>query len=134
RTRVLAERAIFIAERQGTILRWQVEQVFLELLLVPEFNGFLSSTSDINQALLRVSTALETIPKKLTTESETITTNLMHKIEKERENTINHISEQLLNKSFILGILLILVFMISALFVMLTYKYFSLKIGQLKTG
>ncbi|MFV2058513.1 MAG: hypothetical protein ACC707_18780, partial [Thiohalomonadales bacterium] len=38
RTRVLAERAIFIAERQGTLLRWQVEQVFFELMLVPEFH------------------------------------------------------------------------------------------------
>jgi len=68
-TRVLAERTLFMAERQPTLLRWQVEQIFFELAITPEFKGLLNSSVDISKASQRLAAALETMSKSVSTES-----------------------------------------------------------------
>jgi len=143
--RVLAERTLYIAERQITLLRWQVEQVFFDLATTPEFKGLLNSSIDISQASQRMAALLETMPKMVSAESEVIIKVFMQEFEKERKDmitqmfteiaaerqaTIDQASEQFVNKAFYVGSLLIIIFTICALLAMLIYKYFSQRISK----
>lgn len=143
--RVLAERTLYIAERQITLVRWQVEQVFFDLAVTPEFKGLLNSSIDISQASQRMAALLETMPKMVSAESEVIIKVFMQEFEKERKDmitqmfteiaaerqaTIDQASEQFVNKAFYVGSLLIIIFTICALLAMLIYKYFSQRISK----
>jgi len=129
RTRVLAERVVFAAARQPMLIRWEAEQLFYELALAPEITGMLGSATDIGQALLRLAIALETLPKKVSTESESVILVLMRELENERQAAIDQASDRLANKAFFVGSMLIVVFMLSALLTMLAYKYYSQKLN-----
>ena len=144
-TRVLAERTLYIAERQITLLRWQVEQVFFDLATTPEFKGLLNSSIDISQASQRMAALLETMPKMVSAESEVIIKVFMRELENERREmitqmfkeiaaerqaTIDQASEQFVNKAFYVGSLLIIIFMVTALIAMLIYKYFSQRMSR----
>ena len=143
--RVLAERTLYIAERQMTLIRWQVEQVFFDLAITPEFKGLLNSSVDISQAAQHMAALLETMPKMVSAESEVIIKVFMQEFEKERKDmitqmfteiaaerqaTIDQASEQFVNKAFYVGSLLIIIFMITALVAMLIYKYFSQRMSR----
>jgi len=142
---VLAERALYIAERQVILIRWQVEQVFYKLAITPEFKGLLNSTNDIGQAHQRLAALLEAMPKMVSAESEVIIKVFMQEFEKERKDmitqmfteiaeerqaTIDQASEQFVNKAFYVGSLLIIIFTVCALVAMLVYKYFAPRISK----
>jgi len=141
-TRVLAERALYIAERQMTLMRWQVEQIFYDLAITQEFNGLLNSAIDMSQASQRMATILEKMPKMVSAESEVVIKIFMQEIDKERtlmitqlfneiaaerEEIIDQASDEIAKKSFFAGVLLIIVFVISVLIAALIYTYISLK-------
>ena len=65
RSRFLAERALFLAQRLPTLMRWQGEVLGDELLTTPEMKQSLESFKSMSQATTRASAAVENIPALL---------------------------------------------------------------------
>jgi hypothetical protein len=62
-TRVLAERTVFIAEREPTLIRWQTEQVFFDLAMEPEFKAMVNNSGNIGRAAQRLANFTKKCPK-----------------------------------------------------------------------
>lgn len=90
--RVLAERTVFMAERQPTLIRWQIEQIFFDLAMEPEFREMLNSSSDIGQAAQRLSMIAEKMPKLIMKERKEAIVQAMSEISREREAFLNQLS------------------------------------------
>ncbi len=86
--RVLAERTVFMAERQPTLIRWQIEQIFFDLAMEPEFRKMVNSSSDIGQAAQRLSKFVERMPQIITKERNETIVQAMSEVSKERQALI----------------------------------------------
>jgi len=146
-TRALAERAMFLAERQPALMRWQIEQTFFELAMEPEFATVLSTAADIGQAGKQFSRTMEKLPTIIAAEreaaiqqafrelgrerSETIS-QAISEISRERQALINQTSERILEKAFYLGLALILVLLLGAIVARLIYRYLEIRLFEKK--
>jgi len=93
-TRILAERTIFMVERQPTLLRWQVEQIFYDLAVEPELADLLSSSADIGQAARRISMTVEKMPAIITAERKAAIEQTFQGLDKEIAQVIRELSKE----------------------------------------
>lgn len=69
-TRLFAERALFVAERLPTILRWQAELLSLTTLDLPAVRELTGSTAKITASVERITAVAEKLPERLSKERE----------------------------------------------------------------
>ncbi len=93
-TRILAERTIFMAERQPTLIRWQIEQIYFELAMEPELAALLSSSTDIGQAAARISRTVEKMPKLITSERKAAIDQTFQGLDKKIAQIISELSKE----------------------------------------
>lgn len=72
RTRHFAERALYLAQRTPTILRWQAELLSLHAARIPEVETLVQNTSKIGDAAERLSHVAEALPQNAAREREAI--------------------------------------------------------------
>jgi hypothetical protein len=157
-TRILAERTMFMVERQPTLIRWQVEQIFYDLAAEPEIGDLLNSSADIGRAAARISMTVEKMPKLITSERKAAIEQTFHGLNKElseiisgvskereaaiiqalsewskeREALINQTSESILKRAFNLAVLLIVFLLLGAIVSRLMYKYLEIRLFEKK--
>lgn len=145
--RVLAERTVFLIERQPTLIRWQMEQIFFDLAMEPEFATVISTASNIGQVAKQLSRSIEKLPVTISAErkaaieqafrelsrerSETIS-QAISEISRERQALINQTSERILEKAFYMGLALILVLLLGAIVARLIYRYLEIRLFERK--
>jgi hypothetical protein len=91
---ILAERTIFMIERQPTLLRWQVEQIFYDLAVEPELADLLSSSADIGQAARRISMTVEKMPGLITAERKAAIDQTFQGLDKQIAQVIREFSKE----------------------------------------
>jgi hypothetical protein len=157
-TRILAERTMFMVERQPTLIRWQVEQIFYDLAAEPEIGDLLNSSADIGRAAARISMTVEKMPKLITSERKAAIEQTFHGLNKElseiisgvskereaaiiqalsewskeREALIEQTSESILKRAFNLAVLLIVFLLLGAIVSRLMYKYLEIRLFEKK--
>jgi len=144
-TRVLAERTVFLVERQPTLMRWQVEQVFYDLAMEPEFNKIINSTVDLSSMAKHLATTVEKMPAIISAERKAAIKQAFRELSKERTETISQAiteisrerralidqtSERILEKAFYLGLILILVLLLGAIVARLIYRYLEISLFE----
>jgi hypothetical protein len=92
--RILAERTIFMVERQPTLIRWQVEQIFFDLAVEPEIGDLLNSSADIGRAAARISMTVEKIPAIITAERKAAIDQTFQGLNKEIAQVIREFSKE----------------------------------------
>jgi hypothetical protein len=156
--RILAVRTIFMVERQPTLIRWQVEQIFYDLAVEPEIGDLLNMSSDIGRAAASISMTVEKMPELITSErkaaieqtflglnkelSEIISgvskereaaiIQALSEWSKEREALIDQTSTRILEKAFYLGALLVLFLLLGAIVSRLIYRYLEIRLFEKK--
>jgi hypothetical protein len=65
---LLAERALHYGQRLPWILEWQVEKVFYELAVEPEFRDIVAQTQGMTRSLDRFADSMEKLPQQMTAE------------------------------------------------------------------
>lgn len=93
-TRILAERTIFMAERQPTLIRWQVEQIFFDLAMEPELGDLLNSSADIGRAARRISMTVEKMPGIITAERKAAIEQTFQGLDKEIAQIVSDLSKE----------------------------------------
>jgi hypothetical protein len=92
--RILAERTIFMVERQPTLIRWQVEQIFYDLAVEPEIGDLLSSSADIGRAARRISMTVEKMPGIITAERQAAIEQTFQGLDKQIAQVIRELSKE----------------------------------------
>jgi hypothetical protein len=157
-TRILAERTMFMVERQPTLIRWQVEQIFYDLAAEPEIGDLLNSSADIGRAAARISMTVEKMPELITSERkaaieqtfqglnkelsqiisgvskerEAAIIQALSEWSKEREALIEQTSESILKRAFNLAVWLIIFLLLGAIVSRLMYKYLEIRLFEKK--
>jgi cell division septum initiation protein DivIVA len=72
RTRLFAERALFVTQRMPMLLRWQAELLSLNAMAMPEVQQLATNTTQIAASVERFSRVAEQLPKQVSTEREEI--------------------------------------------------------------
>ena len=133
RTRLFAERALFLAERQPTLIRWQMQQVFYELAMTDELQQSLKNTRDIAttsdkvaNSLDKVSRAIDGVTQIVNANSKATLREIVDQLSSASGQAANQFINGLLIKIFMLAVSVILV----ALFAVLSYKFLALKMQQ----
>jgi hypothetical protein len=75
-TRLFAERALFIARRMPTLLRWEMELFTVKTAELPQIQQLLTHSAQLATAAERFSQAAEQVPTMLATEREQLLTAL----------------------------------------------------------
>ena len=133
RTRLLAERAIYLAERQPKLIGWRIEQLFYTLALSDEFKSLLHNTTEIPRTsgevakeLSNVSTALEKIYAVVDLNSNKVLQEVVGNLSEVSSEVVSQAIDTLLLKLFLWALALLIAFSM----VLLCFKYASLKIEQ----
>jgi hypothetical protein len=133
RTRILAERAIYLAERQPKLIGWRIEQIFYALALSDEFKSLLHNTTEIPRTagevakeLNNVSTALEKIYAVVDLNSNKVLQEAVENLSKVSSEVVSQAIDKLLLKLFLWALALFITFSM----VLLCFKYASLKIER----
>lgn len=82
---LLAERALHYSQRLPWIMEWQVEKVFYQMAVEPEFRMSLEQTQSITQSLNRFANSLDELPRHVTAERKASINQMAHAIAAERE-------------------------------------------------
>jgi hypothetical protein len=69
-TRLFAERALFVAERLPTILRWQAELLSVSMLEMPTVTQLTAATTQMSASVDRITAVAEKLPDRVTKERE----------------------------------------------------------------
>ena len=67
-TRLMAERALYVAQKMPTILRWQVELLSLNTLQMPVVGQLVTNSTQIANSVERFATVAEKLPDQVSTE------------------------------------------------------------------
>jgi hypothetical protein len=133
RARLLAERTIYLAERQPKLIGWRIEQIFYTLALSDEFESLLHNTSEIPRTsgevakeLNNVSTALEKIYAVVDIKSNKVLQEVAGNLSEVSSEVVSQVMDKLLLKLFLWALALFITFSM----VLLCFKYASLKIEQ----
>ena len=145
RSRVLAERSIFLLEREPTLLRWQVEQIFYDLAIEPESRILVSAAAGVGDTAKRLSDAVRALPgiisaerkaaieqafRELTEERTATIKQAITEISRERQALIEETSDKIIEKAFYLGLALIIVLLVGAILARLIYRYLELRLFE----
>jgi len=71
-TRMFAERALFVAQKMPTLLRWQTELLSVNAVEMPAVQQLISNSTQLSVSVERFSYVAEQLPKQLSTEREEI--------------------------------------------------------------
>jgi hypothetical protein len=69
-TRLFAERALFVAERLPTILRWQAELLSVNMLELPAVTQLTGATTQVSASVERITAVAEKLPERVSKERE----------------------------------------------------------------
>jgi hypothetical protein len=69
-TRLFAERALFVAQRLPTILRWQAEVLSMNMLELPAVTQLTGATTQVSASIERITAVAEKLPERVTKERE----------------------------------------------------------------
>lgn len=129
RTRLLAERAMFLAERQPKLIAWQVEQVFYNLAVTDEATGFFDSfeklpdsANNVAENARKIAVDIDEIQNAMDLNSEANVEKIVDRLSDLSSRIITHT----IRKTGLSIILLGLLMLIGLLAVLLCYKYLSL--------
>jgi len=92
-SRLLAERAIYTAQRTPSILRWQVEGLFHDLVLTPEATSVLEAVASAAESGRTVSDFATGLPETIAAEREAALAQVEVLIERQREGAMEQISD-----------------------------------------
>lgn len=98
RSRMLAERVFFFASRSGSLVKWNVELLYQNLLRAPEFNQLLESVKQASDSTARFSALAERVPAELTTQREEAIKQFFAALTKEREAAVNQAVNQAVSR------------------------------------
>ncbi|MGH7244167.1 MAG: hypothetical protein ACREJD_12200 [Phycisphaerales bacterium] len=93
RSRMLAERVFFFASRSGTLMTWNMELLYQNLLRAPEFNQLLESVKQASDSTSRFSTLAQTLPGEMKTLRDETIQQTFAALTKEREAMVHQINE-----------------------------------------
>jgi len=71
-TRMFAERALFVAQKMPTLLRWQTELLSVNAVEMPAVQQLISNSTQLSVSVERFAHVAEQLPKQLSTEREEI--------------------------------------------------------------
>jgi len=71
-TRMFAERALFVAQKMPTLLRWQTELLSVNAVGMPAVQQLISNSTQLSGSVERFAYVAEQLPKQLSTEREEI--------------------------------------------------------------
>lgn len=94
RSRMLAERVFFFASRSGSLVKWNVELLYQNLLRAPEFNQLLESVKQASDSTARFSTLAERMPAELTMQREEAIKQFFGALTKEREAAVRQVVDE----------------------------------------
>lgn len=133
RTRLLAERALYLAERQPKLIAWQVEQVFYNLVVTEEATSLVSSIDQLPDSADHIATTarkiaidIDEIQEAVDLSSEANVDRLVGRL----SNLSGQIITHTVSKLWLTVLLLGLFTLIGLLAVLLCYKYLSLLMEQ----
>ena len=92
---LLSERVLHYSQRMPYIIEWQVEKVFYQLAVEPEFKQSLEQSRDITLSLNRFVDAVEQLPQQLGNEREASIEQMATAVASERNATIAQLSAAL---------------------------------------
>jgi hypothetical protein len=75
-TRLFAERALFVAERLPTILRWQAELLTMNTLGLPTIQQLTATTTQLSASVERITAVAEKLPERVSKEREELVKSL----------------------------------------------------------
>ena len=95
---LLSERILHYSQRMPYIIEWQVEKVFYQLAVEPEFKQSLEQSRDITRSLNRFVVAVEQLPQQLGDEREASIEQMATAVASERNAAIAQLSAALANE------------------------------------
>jgi len=134
-TRMLAERAMFYAQRVPWIVRGMVKLLVLDVAQAPEINQVMTDTGTLAKAMHQTATFTEQLPEliteqrdqimeQVTVERKAAIDQLMEGVATERKAVIPQIIE-VIDHAFHRGVMLILIFLVGSVLAMLAYRFAS---------
>ena len=134
-TRMLAERAMFYAQRVPWIVRSMVRLLLLDVAQTPEINQVMTDTGTLAKAMHQTAKMTEELPeliteqrdqimKQVTVERKAAIDQLMEGVATERKAVIPQIIE-VIDHAFHRGVMLILIFLVGSVLAMLAYRFAS---------
>ncbi len=134
-TRMLAERAMFYAQRVPWIVRSMVRLLLLDVAQTPEINQVMTDTGTLAKAMHQTAKMTEELPeliteqrdqimKQVTVERKAAIDQLMEGVATERKAVIPQIIEAI-DYAFHRGVTLILIFLVGSVLAMLAYRFAS---------
>jgi hypothetical protein len=92
---LLAERALHYTQRVPWIIEWQVEKIFYQLAVEPEFRETLTQTQGMTRSLDRFADSMEKLPQQMTAERRASIEQMASAIATERSAAIRELSAAL---------------------------------------
>ncbi|GMQ76702.1 MAG: hypothetical protein BMS9Abin01_1992 [Gammaproteobacteria bacterium] len=92
---LLAERVLHYSQRLPWIIEWQVEKVFYQLAVEPEFRQTLAQTQGMTRSLDRFADSMEKLPQQMTAERRASIEQMASAIATERSAAIRELGEAL---------------------------------------
>lgn len=92
-SRLLAERAFFYASRLPQAMNWELENVLLESLVLPEVQQLIRTVERAGDASAKIATLSQDLPALLNTEREAALNQAADIIAEEREQTVHQLLE-----------------------------------------
>lgn len=133
RTRLLAERALYLAERQPKLIAWQAEQVFYNLVVTKEAADLLGSieelpgsANNIAKTAKKIAVDIDEIQNIMDLSSDANVQRIADRLSTLSGQTIKKTFYYMWGTILFLAILMLL----ALLAVLLSYKYLSLKMDQ----
>ncbi|MBS0189800.1 MAG: hypothetical protein U0573_13530 [Phycisphaerales bacterium] len=95
KTRMLAERIFFYSSRVPSVVKWQVESLYMGLMQAPEVVDVLRSARNASDAAQDLSKFAQGLPEQLTKERQALIRQIFDDLSKERSATIEQINQAL---------------------------------------
>ena len=93
RSREMAERMFFYAQRVPLVVAWQIEASYLEMLSAPQVEAFVGNTSKFSASTASFADSVGRFPQFLTEERKQMIDQLAKSVGDERETAIKQLAE-----------------------------------------
>ncbi|MFQ5791089.1 MAG: hypothetical protein ACE5JI_11520 [Acidobacteriota bacterium] len=147
-TRILAERAMFYAQRVPWIARSLVRLMLLDVAQTPEINQVMKDTGTLAKAMHQTAKMTEELPELITEQRNATIDQVVKVFQKERSATIGQVMEvvaverkaiipqviEVIDHAYHRGVMLILIFLIGSVLAGLSYRYASERLLRSRQG